>query len=89
MFHLPICSIQRSFVDLKTKRWALEIREPHVAHVKILKRKMKINPHVIVVLFLVMVDLDQCPNVADFKYSSTDDYTYYTIRGSHSAEVRC
>ena len=49
---------------------------------------MKINPHATIFPFLVMVDPDQCPIVADFKYSSVDDYTYYVIGGSHSAKAR-
>ena len=49
---------------------------------------MKINPHATIVPFLVMVDPDQCPIIADFKYSSTDDYTYYVIGGSHSTEAQ-
>ena len=48
---------------------------------------MKINSHTTVAPFLVMVDQDQCPTVANFKYSSIDDYTYYVIGGSHSAEA--
>ena len=40
---------------------------------------MKINPHATVVPFLVMVDLDQRPTFADFKYKSADDYTYYVV----------
>ena len=35
-----------------------------------------------------MVDPDQCPTAADFKYKSIDNYTYYVIEGSHSAEAR-
>ena len=35
-----------------------------------------------------MVDPDQCPTVADYKYSLADDYTYYVIGGSHSAKAR-
>ena len=35
-----------------------------------------------------MVDPDLCPTVADFKYSSVDDYTYNVIARSHSAEAR-
>ena len=50
---------------------------------------MKFNPHAIVMLFLVMIDLDQCPTIANFKYSSADDYTYYAIRGSQSTEFWC
>ena len=53
-----------------------------------LKSKMKINLHATVVPFLVMVDLDQCPTTVDFKYRSADDYSYYVIGGSYSAEVR-
>ena len=49
---------------------------------------MKINPHATIVPFLVMVDLDQCPTIVDFKYSSSEDYTYYVIGGSYSAEAR-
>ena len=48
---------------------------------------MKINSHATVMPFSVMVDPDQCPIVADFKYSSADDYTYYVIGGSHSAKA--
>ena len=73
LFHLPICSIQQPPIDPTTGRRALEIREPHSVHVQNLKSKMKINPHATVVPFLVMVDLDQCPIVADFKYNSADD----------------
>ena len=57
-------------------------------HVPNLKSKMKINPHVTIVPFVVMIDLDQCPIVADFKYSLADDNTYYVIGGSHSVEAR-
>ena len=88
LFHLPISSIQRPPIDPETGRRTLEIREPHAVHVQNLKSKMKINPHATVVPFLVMVDPEQCPTVADFKYSSSDDYTYYVIGGSHSAEAR-
>ena len=88
LFHLPICSIQRPPLDPVTGRRPLEIREPHAVHVQNLKSKMKINPHATVVPFLVMVDPDQCPTVSDFHYSSSDDYTYYVIGGSHSAEAR-
>ena len=49
---------------------------------------MESNLHPTSVLFLVMVDLDQCPTVVYFKYSSSDDYTYYVIGGSHSTEAR-
>ena len=88
LFHLPICSIHRPPVDPESGRRPLEIREPHAVHVQNLKSKMKINPHATVVPFLVMVDPDQCPTSADFKYKSADDYTYYVIGGSHSAEAR-
>ena len=50
---------------------------------------MKINPHATLVQFFVMVDPEQCPTIANFKYSSVDDYTYYMIGGSHSVEARC
>ena len=49
---------------------------------------MKINLHATVVPFFVMVDPDQCPIVVDFKYKFADDYTYYVIGGSPSAEAR-
>ena len=59
LFHLPIYSIQSPLVDPVTRRRPLEIREPwHVVHVQNLKSKMKINPHILVVPFLIMVDLD-------------------------------
>ena len=35
-----------------------------------------------------MVDPDQCPTAADFKYKSANDYTYYVIGGSYSVEAR-
>ena len=35
-----------------------------------------------------MVNPDQCPTIADFKYSSANNYTYYIIGGSHSAEAK-
>ena len=88
LFHFPICSIQRPLVDPLRGRQSLQIREPHVVHVQNLKSKMKINLHATVVPFLAMVDPDQCPTTVDFKYSSTDDYSYYVIGGSHLAEVR-
>ena len=79
LFHLPICSIHRPPVDPESGRRPLEIREPHVVHVQNLKSKMKINLHATVVPFFVMVDPDQCPVSADFKYKSAYDYTYYVI----------
>ena len=88
LFNLPITSIKRPPVDPVTSRRPLGIREPHFVHIQNLKRKRKINPHTIVVPFLVMVDPDQCPTSADFKYNFADDYTYYVIGGSHSAEAK-
>ena len=88
LFHLPITSIHHPPIDPETGRRPLEIREQHSGHVQNLKSKMKINPQAIVVPFLVMVDLDQCPTFADFKYSSSDDYTYYVIGGSQSVEAK-
>ena len=85
---MPICSIPRPPIEPESGRRTLEIKEPHVVHVQNPKSKMKINPHVAIVPFLVMVDPDQCPTAADFKYKSADDYTYYVIGGSHSAEAR-
>ena len=79
LFHLLIYSIHRPPVHPESGRRPLEIREPHAVHVQNLKRKMKINPHATVVPFLVIVDHDQCPIVADFKYKSAYDYTYYII----------
>ena len=83
LFHLLIYSIQRSPIDPITQRQPLEIREPHLVHVQNFKIKMKINLHVIVVPFLVMIDFDQCPTPGNFTYSSADDYTYYAIGDSH------
>ena len=88
LFHLPICSIHRLLVDPESRRRPLEIREPHAVQMQILKSKMKLNPHATVVPFLIMVDPNQCPIVADFKYKWADDYTYYVIGGSHSDEAR-
>ena len=69
-------------------RRTLEIREPHAVHVQNLKSKMKINLYATDVPFLVMVDLEQFLTVANFKYSSSNDYTYYVIGGSLSTEAR-
>ena len=35
-----------------------------------------------------MADPDECPTTTDFKHKSVDDYTYYVIEGSHSAQPR-
>ena len=40
----------------------------------------KINPHEIVVPFLVMVEPEQRLTIVDFEYSFVDDYTYYVLR---------
>ena len=88
LFHLLISLIQRPPIDRATGRRTLTISELHAVHVQNLKSKMKISPHATVIPFLVMVDPEQCLTVADFKYSSSNDYKYYVIGGSHSAEAQ-
>ena len=56
VFNVPITNIHRPPIDAKTRRRILEIREPHKLHVQNLKKKRKINPHAIVVPFIVIVD---------------------------------
>ena len=75
-------------MDAKTGRTKLEIREPHKLHVQNLKKKMKINPHVTVVPFIVMVDRNECASIQDFDVRKHDQYNYFVIGGSHSAEAR-
>ena len=88
VFNLPITHIHRPPVDEKTGRRPLEIREPHKLHVQNLKKKMKINPHATVVPFIVMVDPDECACLEDFDVRKHDQYNYFVIGGSHSAEAR-
>ena len=88
VFNLPITNIHRPPVDEKSGRRPLEIREPHKLHVQNLKKKMKINPHATVVPFIVMVDPDDCSCLEDFDVRKHDQYNYYVIGGSHSAEAR-
>ena len=57
-------------------------------HVQNLMKKMKINPHATVVSFLVMVDPVECSNVDAFDSSNLENYHYFFIGGSHSAEAR-
>ena len=58
-------------------------------HVQNLKKKMKINPHATSVLFIVMVDPEECPTIESFDVRKHDQYNYFVIGGSHSAEARC
>ena len=88
VFNLPITHIHRPPVDEKTGRRPLEIREPHRMHVQNLKKKMKINPHATVVPFIVMVDPEECPTIESFDVRKHDQYNYFVIGGSHSAEAR-
>ena len=88
VFNLPIISIHRLPMDAKTGRTKLEIREPHKLHVQNLKKKMKINPHAIVVPFIVMVDPKECASVQDFDVRKHDQYNYFVIGGSHTAQAR-
>ena len=88
VFNLPITQIHRPPVDEKTGRRQLEIREPHRMHVQNLKKKMKINPHATVVPFIVMVDPEECPTIESFDVRKHDQYNYFVIGGSHSAEAR-
>ena len=88
VFNLPITHIHRPPVDENTGRRPLEIREPHKLHVQNLKKKMKINPHATVVPFIVMVDPLECAKLEDFDVKKHDQYNYFVIGGSHSAEAR-
>ena len=88
VFNLPITHIHRPHVDDKTRRRPLKIGEPHELHIQNLKKKMKINPHAIVVPFIIMVYLDECSCLEDFDVRKHDSYNYYVIEGSHSAEAR-
>ena len=49
---------------------------------------MKINPHAIVVPFIVMVYPDDCSCLEEFDVRKHDQYNYYVIGGSHSVEAR-
>lgn len=49
---------------------------------------MKINPHAIVVPFIVMVNLDECSSLEDFNATKHDQYNYFIIGGSHLAEAK-
>ena len=49
---------------------------------------MKINPHTIVVSFIVMVDVDECANIEVFDVRKHNQYNYFVIGGSHSPEAR-
>ena len=49
---------------------------------------MKINPHAIVVPFIVMVDPYECSLLGDFDVRIHDQYNYFVIGGSHLAEAR-
>ena len=88
VFNLPITHIHRPPLDENTGRRPLEIREPHKLHVQNLKKKMKINPHATVVPFIVMVDPLECTKLEDFDVKKHDQYNYFVIGGSHSAEAR-
>ena len=73
-------------INAKTGRRTLEIREPHKLHVQNLKEKLKINPHSIVVPFIVMVDPIECAFVEEFDVRKHDQYNYFVISGSHLAK---
>ena len=49
---------------------------------------MKINPHAIVVPFIVMVDPNECANIKRFDVRMHDQCNYFVIGGSHSAKAR-
>ena len=88
VFNLRITHIRRPLVDVNTRRRPLEIREPHRMHVQYLKKKMQINPHATVVPFFVMVDPNKCSAIEYFDVRKHDQYNYFVIGGSHSAEAR-
>ena len=75
-------------MDESTRNCPLGIREPHKLHVQNLKKKMKINPHATVVPFIVMADPDECSKLEDFDVKKHDQYNYFVIGKSHSAEAR-
>ena len=52
------------------------------------KKKMKINPHAIVVPFIIIVDPKECNNIEAFNVRKHDQYNYFVIRGSHFVEAR-
>ena len=56
-------------------------------HIQNLKKKMKINPHATVVPFIVMVYPKECPTIEAFDVRKVDQYNYFVIGGSHSAEA--
>ena len=88
VFNLPITNIHRLPMDAKTRRRTLEIREPHKLHVQNLKKKMKINPHATIFPFIVMVDPNECSSKQDFDVRKHDQYNYFVIGGSHTAQAR-
>ena len=49
---------------------------------------MKINPHTTVVPFIVMVDSEECADIDAFDVRNHEQYNYYVIGESHSAEAR-
>ena len=59
----------------------------HKLHVQNLKKMMKINPHAIVVPFIVMVDPIECASVQEFVVKKHEQYNDLVIGGSHSTEA--
>ena len=66
VFNLTLTHIHHPPVDDKTGHRPLKISQPHKLHIQNLKKKMKINPHVIVASFIVMVDPDECSCLEEF-----------------------
>ena len=71
VFNLTLTHIHHPPVDDKTGHRPLKISQPHKLHIQNLKKKMKINPHVIVASFIVMVDPDECLRLEDFDVRNT------------------
>ena len=57
-------------------------------NVQNLKKKMKINPHPILVPFIIMVDPEECANIEAFHMRRHDQYIYFMIGGSHSTKAQ-
>ena len=79
VFNLPITHIHKPPIDARTIRRTLEIRESYKLHVQNLKKKMKINPHATIVLFIVMVDPVECATIEEFYVRKHDQYNYFVM----------
>ena len=78
---MPITHIHRPLIDTKSGQRPFDIREPYKVHVQNLKKKMKINLHASVVPFIVVVDLEECPDIDVFDVRKHEQYNYFVIGG--------